>query len=161
MSRVECDILVQAPADTVYQVWRNVENFPSFMGGVEEVSESPRGMTHWRRKGTLGSDLEWDAEITVDEPARALCWRVAGEGEPRMNEASVQFESMGDATRVRYTVEYDEPSGVSAITSFFSSDEAHVEQDLRRFKEIVENSGYMRATERIANVNTPEEEKRL
>lgn len=161
MSRVECDILVQAPADTVYQVWRNVENFPNFMSDVEEVRESPRGMTHWRRRRTLGSDLEWDAEITVDEPAHALAWRVAGDSEPRMNEASVQFESMGDATRVRYAVDYDDPSGVGAITSFFASDESHVEQDLRRFKEIVENGGYMRATERIANVNTPEEEERL
>jgi uncharacterized membrane protein len=160
MSRVECDILVAAPADTVYQVWRNVENFPNFMSGIEEVRESPRGHTHWRKKRALGSDVEWDAEITVDEPAHALAWRILDQGGQRMNEASVSFESMGDATRVRYAVDYEEPSGVESVTSFLSSDESRVEQELRRFKEVVESGGYMRATERIANVNTSDQEER-
>jgi uncharacterized membrane protein len=162
MSRVECSLVVQAPADTVYQVWRNVENFPNFMSDIDEVSESPRGVTHWRQKRAIGEDIEWDAEITQDEPALALAWRVAGkdqDGKQRINEASVSLEPMGDATRVRYAVEYDERSGIGSITSFFASDESRIEHDLRRFKDIVESGGYMRATERIANVNTTEAEE--
>jgi uncharacterized membrane protein len=154
MSRVERDILVEAPADTVYQVWRNVENLPNFMSGVTEVQETSRGRTHWRRAHALRNDEEWDAEITSDDPAHAISWRTLGDG--HTSEARVEFESLGDATRVRYAVECPDPGGVEKIASLFSSDEARVEQDLQRFKEIVESAGYMRATERIANVNTTE-----
>jgi uncharacterized membrane protein len=159
MSRIEREVLVNAPADSVYQVWRNFENFPNFMSEVDEVREEPRGTTHWRRKRTLGSDVEWDAEVAVDEPSHAIGWRAVGEGGDGA-EALVEFESLGDATRVRYCIDHPNPSGVEAIASLFSNDERHVENDLRRFKEIVESSGYMRATKRIANVNTPEHEQR-
>ena len=64
MARVEREIVVQAPPDTVYQVWHNFENFPGFMRNVEEVRPMGAGRFHWRAHGAPGFDAEWDAEIT-------------------------------------------------------------------------------------------------
>jgi uncharacterized membrane protein len=80
MQRAEKSIRVNAPADTVYQFWRNFENFPRFMEHVEEVR--PLGgddrMSHWKIKGPLGKSVEFDAELTRDKPGKEIGWNSRG-----------------------------------------------------------------------------------
>ena len=80
MQRVEKSIRVKAPVDQVYQFWRNFENFPTFMENVEEVhllgTDSRR--SHWKLHGPMGKSVEYDAELTQDEPNRAIAWNACG-----------------------------------------------------------------------------------
>lgn len=159
MPQIEREIVVQAPADNVYQVWRNFENFPSLMSNIEEVREIGYGRSHWKAKGPLGRDGEWDAEITRDEPGRAIAWRSIETPDANVRTSgSVMFDSLGDATRVCVSLEYTTPGGKvgETVTKIFSNPERQVEEDLVRFKERMElDGGYTRATQKVVGHGTP------
>src|ERR1041384_4254639 len=74
MQRVEKSIRVAAPPGQVYQFGRNFENFPRFMEHVEEVHllDADGRRSHWKIKGPMGTSVEYDAEITQDEPNKPL-----------------------------------------------------------------------------------------
>src|SRR5947208_15152011 len=76
MQRIERSIRVKASASQVYQFWRNFENFPRFMEHVEEVRcvSSDCRTSHWKLRGPMGTTVEYDAEMTQDEPSRAIGW---------------------------------------------------------------------------------------
>ena len=78
MTKVKKEVTVRAPLDIVYQAWHNFENFPRFMANIEDVRVVSGGRSHWKAKGPLGSSAEWDAELTLDEPNRAIGWRSIG-----------------------------------------------------------------------------------
>jgi len=159
MKQVERDIVVQSPADTVYQVWRNFENFPNFMENIEEVRVAGHLRSHWKAKAPLGVTAEWDAEITADEPARAIAWRSVDSPDARVRtEGAVRFEALGDATRIRVSMAYEAATGAlgDLAATLFADPERQVEQDLRRFKEMIEQpEGYRRSTEEVVGHGTP------
>ena len=147
MPQVERAIVVEAAPDTAYQVWRNFENLPNFMGNIEEVRDTGAGSYHWRAKGPLGSHAEWDVLITCDEPGRAIAWQSPddAEGGLRTNGA-VAFERVGQATRVMLTLDYDLPGGAlgEVMARIFANPAHQAEQDLLRFKQSIEaNTGYI------------------
>jgi uncharacterized membrane protein len=138
---IERQIVVEAPAQTVYEVWRNVENFPTLMTNIEEVRDSGEGRSHWRAKGPLGRDGEWDAEITRDEPGREIAWRSIDTAESNVHTSGrVQFKMRGDATLVHVELTYETPAGAvgEAVTKIFANPERRVEEDLVNFKDMME-----------------------
>ena len=140
MPKVKKDIQVQAPVGLVYRAWHNFENFPRFMDNIDDVRVVSGGRSHWKAKGPLGSAAEWDAEMTLDEPDRAIGWRSI-EGNSSVKTAGrVNFEPLGDGTRVEVTIEYDAPGGVvgEAVTKLFADPERQVEEDLARFRDTIE-----------------------
>jgi hypothetical protein len=160
MPTIEREVVVHASADSVYQIWRNFENFPSLMSNIEEVRDIGYGRSHWRAKGPLGRDGEWDAEITRDEPGREIAWQSVDTAESNVHTSGiVRFESLGDATRVQVSLAYDTPGGGigETVTKLFANPDRQVEDDLARFKERVESGGeYARTTEKIVGHNTPD-----
>lgn len=145
MPRVEKEITVNAPPQSVYQVWRNFENFPRFMNNIEEVRVVSGGeRSHWKAKGPLGVDAEWDAEMTLDEPGKAVGWRSIEGNQSLTTAGRVNFEPAGgDATRLRVVIEYDAPAGAigNVVSKIFANPDAQVEEDLQRFKETIESNG--------------------
>jgi uncharacterized membrane protein len=142
MSKVKKSISVDAPVDVVYGAWRNFENFPRFMGNIEEVRVVDGGRSHWKAKGPLGAAAEWDAEITLDEPNNAIGWRSIGGDRSGVETAGrVNFRPREAAsTEVDVTIEYAAPGGLvgEAVTKIFSNPERQIEEDLGRFKETIE-----------------------
>jgi uncharacterized membrane protein len=100
MQRAEKSIRVNAPALKVYEYWRNFENFPSFMEHVDEVR--PIGgndrMSHWKIKGSLGKVVEFDAEMTRDEPGKQIGWN--SRGGSMETSGVVTFTDVADGTEV-------------------------------------------------------------
>lgn len=140
MPKVENEITVGAPVDTVYRAWHNFENFPKFMENIQEVRVVGSGRSHWKAKGPLGSAAEWDAEITLDEPNQAIGWRSI-EGNSAVKTAGrVNFEPQGDATKLRVVLDYEAPAGAvgNVVAKIFSDPEQQMKDDLRRFKETIE-----------------------
>ena len=141
MQRAEKSIRVNAPAQTVYQFWRNFENFPRFMEHVEEVRATGGNdrMSHWKIKGPFGKTVEFDAEMTKDEPGKEIGWNSRG-GEMETS-GVVTFTDVGDATEVHVLMQwYDTPGGAvgEAISRMFQDPEKMLEEDLMRFKDIAE-----------------------
>jgi len=141
MQRAEKSIRVNAPADRVYQFWRQFENFASFMDHVEEVR--PVGgndrMSHWKIRGPFGKTVEFDAELVTDDPGKQIGWNSRG-GEMETSGA-VTFTDLGADTEVHVVMQwYDTPGGAvgEAVSRMFSDPEKMLEEDLQRFKDIVE-----------------------
>ena len=143
MSKIKREVTVLAPPHVVYGVWHNFENLPRFMDNIEEVRAVADGRSHWKAKGPLGRPAEWDAEITMDEPDAAIGWRsIEGSGSVK-TAGRVNFRpATDDATSIELTIEYEAPAGIvgEVAAKIFANPERQVEQDLARFKQVVEQS---------------------
>lgn len=82
----------KTPAE-VYAFWRDVENLPRFITGLESVTTTDRIRSHWRAKLPHGPALEWDAVITEDTPDQRIAWQVESTSPVMLVEAGeVRFE---------------------------------------------------------------------
>jgi uncharacterized membrane protein len=141
MSKVKTHTTVRAPVGVVYQAWHNFENFPRFMDNIEEVRVVSGGRSHWKAKAPLGTKAEWDAEITLDEPNKAIGWRsIDGATSGLKTAGRVNFQPRGEDTDIDVTIEYEAPAGVvgEAVAKIFANPERQIEEDLQRFKETME-----------------------
>lgn len=141
MQRIEKSIRVKAPASQVYQFWRNFENFPRFMESVEEVRLlDPEGRrSHWKIHGPLGKSVEYDADLTQDEPNRAIGWN-SSDGDIGTT-GNVTFTEHEDNTLVHVILQWaDVPGGAvgEAASRVLQNPEKMLEGDLQRFKDIAE-----------------------
>jgi uncharacterized membrane protein len=139
--KVEESITVnRAPAD-LYCYWKNLENLPRFMRHIHSIT-TEGNRSHWTVKGPLGISFEWDAEIINDRANELIAWRSLP-GAAVDNAGSVHFEAQpgGRETCVSVSLKYDAPAGRvgTAVAHLFGKDpKAHIQQDLRRFKELME-----------------------
>src|SRR5690349_9366044 len=111
MQRVEKSIRVDAPVHQVYEYWRNFDNFPSFMEHVEEVraTDSSGRRSHWKLKGPLGKSVEFDAELTKDEPNKMIGWNSTGGN--MGTSGTVTFSETDDNTVVHVVMQWHDPPG--------------------------------------------------
>src|SRR5947209_8235840 len=110
---VEQAFLVNRSPEDLYSFWRNFSNLPSIMKHLKSVTvEGQR--SHWvaEAPSIAGGTVEWDAEITRDEPNSAIGWRslpgsqVQSQGEVRFSKA------LGDrGTEVHVYMDYRPPAG--------------------------------------------------
>jgi uncharacterized membrane protein len=134
MATIEKSIDVRVPVSVAYGQWTQFEEFPQFMEGVEQVTQLDDSHVHWVAE-IGGERREWDAEIVEQEPDRVIAWRSTG-GTP--NSGRVEFMPIDEGTRVSVRMEH-EPEGMKErVGSFFGADEGQVEDDLERFRELVE-----------------------
>ena len=120
MQRVEKSIRVKAPVEQVYRYWRSFENFPSFMEHVEEVRtlDSTGRRSHWKLKGPLGKTVEYDAELTKDEPNKLIGWNSTGGDMQTTGE--VTFTPLDENTEVHVIMQWYDPPAL--IRSGFDLD---------------------------------------
>ena len=137
----------RAPED-VYRFWRDLENLPAFMYHLKSVTADSGNRSHWVANAPIGQSVQWDAQITEDEPNKRIAWQSLA-GSPVENGGSVQFtHAPGDGTEVRVTLSYHIPGGVlgkAAATLFGESPEQQVNDDLRRLKQILETGQVLRS----------------
>jgi uncharacterized membrane protein len=141
-SHVVQTIIIGRPAEEVYRYWRNFENLPNFMDHVESVQISGDRRSHWKVNGPAGKSVDWDAEITDDEPNRRIAWRTLP-GADVDHSGSVSFErAPGDrGTLVRVELDYNPPGGkmgALAAKLFRRSPKQQIYDDLHALKQIME-----------------------
>ena len=140
--RVEKSVTINAPPEQLYRFWRNFENLPRFMCNLESVTVRDNNRSHWVAVGPAGTRAEWEAEIINEVPNELIGWRSV-EGSNVDNAGSVHFIPApgGRGTEVKVVLRYDPPGGVfgAAMSKLFGEDpEMQVQEDLRRFKMLVE-----------------------
>ena len=142
-TKVEKSVIVDRPAAELYRFWRNFENLPRFMNHLESVRVTGADRSHWVAKAPAGTSVEWDAEVYNEKEGELIAWRTL-EGSQVASAGSVRFESAeaaGGGTLVRVTLKYDPPGGKlgSLVARLFGENpEQQIEEDLQRFKEIME-----------------------
>jgi uncharacterized membrane protein len=138
--KVERSIIVNRPPEEVYRFWRQLENLPRFMDHLESVTVLDENRSHWVAKAPAGTKVEWDATIHNEIENELLAWRSLPGAEVD-NAGSVHFDPAGDATEVRVVLSYDPPAGKvgAAVAKLLGEEPAQqVEEDLRRFKQVME-----------------------
>ncbi|MDQ1628820.1 MAG: hypothetical protein QOI54_2564 [Actinomycetota bacterium] len=135
-------VTVLRPIDEVYGFWRDFGNFPQFMQHVLEVKVYDDTRSHWRAAGPAGKTVEWDAIVTEERPDELIAWQSA-EGADVANRGVVRFSpAPGDrGTEVRVEIEYTPPGGPlgTLVAKLFGEEpQQQVDDDLRRFKQVME-----------------------
>jgi uncharacterized membrane protein len=144
--RVSAGVTVNRSAEDAYALWRDFTRLPGFMTHLESVTDEGK---HWVAKRPGGGTVEWDAEITEDVPAERLAWRSLP-GADVDNAGAVRFTAApgGRGTEVRVTLRYDMPAGPlgRAVARYFGDDPSQaLDDDLRRFKQILETGEVVRS----------------
>ncbi|OBF74614.1 hypothetical protein A5750_13140 [Mycobacterium sp. 852002-51613_SCH5001154] len=142
-------VTVRRPPEEVYRFWRDLENLPSFMHHLKSVTPTTDGQSHWVANAPAGRSVEWDAQITEDDTNRRLAWQSLP-GSVIENGGSVEFTptATGDGTEIRVRIGYHIPGGLfgkAAASLFGESPEQQVNDDLRRFKQILETGQVLRS----------------
>ena len=138
MSTIEESIEIERPVRTVYNQWTQFEEFPSFMEGVESVTQLDD--RHLRWVADIGGETrEWQAEIVAQEPDRRVAWRAT---DGKDNAGVVTFQPL-DQTTTRVEVQMQwEPEGMKEKAgSMVGMDDRRVKGDLERFKDMIEKRG--------------------
>jgi uncharacterized membrane protein len=135
-------VTIDRPRAELYAFWREFTNLPYFMQNVDRVSIVDARRSHWVIEAPAGKTVEWDSEITQDEPGRLIAWHSV-EGASVRNSGQVDFMDSPDGrgTVVRVTLVYDPPGGTvgKLIAKLFQKEpKIQARQDLRRFKQLME-----------------------
>jgi len=140
MAEVHESIEVAAPIRQVYAAWTNFTQFPRFMEHVAEVRETGEGRYHWKARGPLGSEVEWDAYVVENIPEELVAWR-SDDGDGARVNGAVRFEPLGDRTRIEVNMGYQAPMGMAgeAVVRMFSNPADQTREDLARFKQMIES----------------------
>ena len=138
MPTVEKSIEVEVPVRTAYNQWTQFEEFPSFMESVESVTQVDDTHVRWVVQ-IAGKRHEWEAEITEQDPDQRIAWRAT---DGKANAGVVTFHRIGDSrTRIMVQMDYEPEGAVERVGSAVGAAERQVEQDLERFKELIESRG--------------------
>jgi uncharacterized membrane protein len=139
--KLEKAITVNRSPSELFRFWRNFENLPHFMHHLESVTVRDNRRSHWVAKGPLGVRVEWDAEIHNEKPNTLIAWRSL-ENSDVDTAGSVHFAPTLGGTEVRVILKYNPPAGKlgAAVARLFGeAPEQQIEEDLRRFKDMMES----------------------
>jgi uncharacterized membrane protein len=138
MERLQKSIEVDRPLNQVYNQWTQFEEFPRFMEGVKSVKQLDDTRLHWVAE-IGGKEKEWTAKIIEQIPDHRIAWE-SESGE--FTSGVVSFQSMGpNRTRVTLEITYDPKGFVENAGDAIGVVSRRVENDLKRFKEFIENRG--------------------
>ena len=138
MTTVERHIDIDVPVRVAYDQWTQFEEFPTFMDGIESVTQLDDKRLHWVAE-VGGARREWDAEITEQHPDHRIAWRSVDGTE---NAGVVTFHRLDDnQTRVMVQIEHEPEGLVEKAGSALGFDDRRVKGDMKRFKELIEQRG--------------------
>ena len=134
-------VTINKSADELFGFWRNFENLPKFMDHLETVKVTDEKRSEWTAKAPLGSEVSWNAVITEETPNEMIAWTSFGDSDVE-NSGKVEFKpTVNRGTEVKVTIRYQPPAGkIGAVAAYFLEEEPNtqVEEDLRRFKSLME-----------------------
>jgi carbon monoxide dehydrogenase subunit G len=108
MAHVSESIEVQCPVGEVYNQWTQFEEFPRFMSGIEQVTQTDDTHLHWKAN-IAGRSAEWDAEITEQVPDQVIAWQAI---DGATNSGRVQFQGSDGQTSISVEMDVEPQSGV-------------------------------------------------
>ena len=120
----------------VYDEWRDFPSLPRYLGHVLAIEDLGDRRSRWTVRGPGGSELEWMAEITADEPGERIAWQsvepadLDHKGEIRFADAPA-----GRGTEVFVRMSYGGSRFRTVMAALTGAAPAQaIDGDLRRFK---------------------------
>jgi uncharacterized membrane protein len=134
--QIEASIDVDSAPEEAFDRWSRVEEFPTFMDGVELVERPTPHTLRWITE-VGGERREWGALITEERRGEELAW-VSTIGV--VSDARARFEGIGDGrTRLHLSL-YVAPPETSDRDRVLAELRALVQRDLERFRDRVRDA---------------------
>ena len=133
---------VNAKSSVVYAEWRKLENLPNILSHLKEVKVLDNKRSHWTAKGPAGTEVNWYANITEDEPGRLIGWKAEDKADVPNNGRVTFSETPQGKTLIEVTLTYQPPAGTfgQAVAAAFGENPEHqVADDLKNFAKTIEN----------------------
>ena len=133
-------VTINRPVAEVWAFYRDLGNAPLYMDEVERVDVTNPKRPHWVAHGIGGRIVEWDAEITEEEPEQVLAWQAVDASYANAGRATFKAVA-GRGTVVTLTLTYDPPGGTvgKLVAKLFQRDPAiQARRNLRRLKQLLE-----------------------
>ena len=138
MSTIEESIDIDVPVRTAYDQWTQFEEFPSFMEGVESVTQIDDTHLHWVAE-IGGVRREWDAVIAEQHPDERVAWTSTT---GTSNAGAVTFHRLDDvSTRVMLQLDVEPEGFVEHVGDALGIIRRRAAGDLGRFKDLIEQRG--------------------
>ena len=102
---VRTTALVQANAQALYAIWRNVESAPLWQEQITRVVATGPKTSHWIMESD-GKTIEWDSEVMADEPGVRITWRSIGGDSNNAGEVIFEEAPGGRGTMVTVLQEF-------------------------------------------------------
>ncbi|MFL6132169.1 MAG: SRPBCC family protein [Nocardioidaceae bacterium] len=135
-TKVEKTVIVGVPVSMAYNQWTQFEEFPAFMGGVQQVRQLDDQRLHWVAE-IAGVKREWEARILDQLADEKVAW-AATEG--ATNAGAVYFSDAGEGrTLVRLELEYEPEGLVEKAGDALNFVDRQARADLDKFKEFIES----------------------
>lgn len=135
MTRIQQSVEIGVPVHVAYNQMTQFEDYPHFMQGVDSVQQIDDTHLHWVTKASDRA-LEWDAEITEQQPDRCIAWQ--NTSGPAFG-GRVDVQPVGnDTARVTLTLESGQDAGLGSGEAEMAD---RVRQDLSRLKQFLETRG--------------------
>ncbi|MBB5060197.1 putative membrane protein [Granulicella aggregans] len=139
---VRTSALVLKDAQTLYEMWRNVEAAPRWQEHIVNVVETGATTSRWSMKTSNEDDakvISWESEVLADEPGVRIAWRsIGGESD---NAGEVIFEEAPNGVGTVVTVLQEFRMGKLASTwetLVGRHPKQAVVENLRHFKALAE-----------------------
>ena len=133
---------VKAKSSVVYAEWRKLENLPNILSHLKEVEVLSETRSKWTAKGPAGTEVNWFANITEDEPGRALAWRAEDKADVPNSGRILFSETPKGNTLIEVTLTYQPPAGSigqAVAAAFGENPEQQITDDLKNFAQTVES----------------------
>ena len=135
-------ITVNKPVEEVYNFWKDPGNYAQFMAQMESVNPTTGGRSHWKVKAPAGLSVEWNAKVVQDIPNELIRWSSI-DSENVDSTGTVRFRAApgNRGTIVSLDVQYKPkggPLGAKVGKLFSAIPKTQMQNDLRRFKQLVE-----------------------
>ena len=125
-------ITVDAPAEELYNFWRQLEQLPSVMPHLDRVEQLDFKLSRWTAKAFGAMPLSWTAEIINEVPFETIGWKTLP-GESIQHAGSVVFKRVPDSnsTDVRVNLQYSAPGGKASawFAALLGQDPAKLTRD--------------------------------
>lgn len=136
MSTIERSVEVKVPVRTAYNQWTQFEEFPHFMEGVKQVTQTDDTHLMWVAE-IAGKEEKWNAEITEQHPDHRIAWTSTSGAE---NGGVVTFHYIDETTtKIMLQISYDPEGIVETVGDKLGVVGRRVEGDLARFKKFIED----------------------
>ncbi len=136
-SSIAASIIIARDRNEIYGFWRDFTRLPEIFDRLDSVRTFDNGRSHWKLALPMGRSLEWDAEITDDQPNSRIAWRSVSSSAPHSGEVRFEPATGNRGTKVRVEIR---PEGLG--TSFGKLlglvPEQHVKIALHNLKQLLE-----------------------
>ena len=135
---VRTNALVQASAEDLYKMWRDLVSAPLWQEEIREVVITGAKTSHWVM--TSGDKtIKWDSEILNDEPGKRIAWRSIGGDLDNAGEVIFEEATGGRGTVITVLQEFRMGKLASAWETLTGRNPKQaVVENLRHFKAFAE-----------------------